>query len=255
LACLLLCEGAMAADRPKATREPIIAPVPTLMPSEAPPDLGTTPPELMPETTPVPRNWIEVGPVGFDADLLTLDERADIILQLQHSIMRTSMADYQLVSGLETTREKPCFIGQSARFRQTFYGVHSNEFFVTMTLRKIIRGAEAEAITRPLLSQITSKGEVLAPNMEFVVCQFEIAVTTDDTEQQTFFSIYDFESVSESGRAILSPILLADEELTLFLGPGSGSGTLTVILVVEKNKNTTVLYQKKVWFSLMEPPQ
>ena len=243
----------MAASRPRATPEPIIAPIPTLMPSEPPPDLGTTPPELMPDTTPMPRNWIESGPVSFDADLLTLDQRADIIRQLQHSIMRTSMADYQLVSGLETTRENPVFIGQSARFRQTFYGVHSNEFTVTMTLREIIRGPRADGMVMPLLSQITAKDNVLAPNMEFVVCLFDIAVTTDDTEQQTFFSIYDFESVSESGRAIQSPILLADEELTLFLGPGSGSGSLTVILVAEKNRNTTVLYQKKVWFSLMEP--
>ena len=255
LACLLLCEGAMAASRPRATPEPIIAPIPTLIPSEPPPDLGTTPPELLPDTTPTPRNWIASGPVSFDADLLTLEQRADIIRQLQHSIMRTSMADYQLVSGLETTRERPVFIGQSARFRQTFYGVHSNEFMVTMTLTQIIRGAQADAIVMPLLSQITSKDNVLSANMEFVVCIFDIAVTTDDNEQQTFFSIYDFESVSENGRAIQSPILLADEDLTLFLGPGSGSGPLTVILVVEKNKNTTVLYQKKVWFSLMEPPQ
>jgi len=253
LCCLLLCDGAMAASRPRRTPEPIIAPIPTLMPSEPPPGLGTTPPELVPDVTPVPRNWIEAGPVSFDADLLTIEQRADMIRQLQHAIMRTSMADYQLISGLETTRERPCYIGQSARFRQTFYGVDSNEFTVTMTLTKIICGEEAERITMPLLSQITTKENVLGPNMEFVACVFDISVSTDDTEQQTFFSIYDFESVSESGRAIQSPILLADEDLTLFLGPGSGSGQLTVILVVEKNGNTTVLYQKKVWFSLMEP--
>jgi len=254
LVCTLSCLCATAdASSKKPTPEPIIAPVPTLLPSDPPPNLGTTPPELMPDTTAAPRNWIHAGAVSFDADLLTLDERADIILQLQHSIMRTSMADYELISGLETTRENPCFIGQSARFRQTFFGVDSNEFMVTMTLVEILRGEEADAAIAPLLSQITSKEDVLPANLEFIVCVFDISVTTDDTEQLTFFSIYDFEAVSENGRTIQSPILLADGDHTLFMGPGSGNGTLPVILAVEKDKNNTVLYRKKVWFSLMEP--
>ena len=176
-----------------------------------------------------------------------------MIRQLQQSIMRTSMDEYELVAGLETTREKPCFIGQSARFRQTFYGVASNEFWVTMTLTDIVRGAEADAITAPLIAQLTNKENVLAPNLEFIVCVFDIAVTTDDVSQMTFFSMYDFQTVSENGRAISNPILLATDEGFLDLGPGSGSGTLTAVLPVEKNKNCTILYHKDVWFSLLEP--
>ena len=253
LICLLLCEGALATSRPRATREPIIAPIPTLMPSEAPPDLGTTPPELMPDTTPMPRHWLEVGPVSFDADLLTQDQREDIIGQLQQSIMFTSMANDQLAPGQGTTRQNPCFLGQSARFRQTFHGVHANEFAVTMTLTNIIRGEEAEAMTTPFLSQITTQGHVLGPNLEFVVCAFDIIVQTQDAQQQTFFSAYDFQSITESGRSLPIPILLADEDLSLAVGPGSGKGSLTVILPVEKDRNATILYRNDAWFSVMEP--
>jgi len=245
---------ANATPRPRATREPIIAPIPTLMPSESPPDLGTTPPELMPDTTPMPRHWTEAGPVSFDADLLTLDQRADIIRQLECSIMVASMAKHQMVSGPDTTRQSPCYIGQSVRFRQTLHGVNANEFIVTMTLTNIIRGMEAEAITKPLLPQITTKEGELGPNMEFVVCEFDIAVETQDTQQQTFFSVYDFQSISENGWSIPSPILLADADLSLALGPGSGRGSLTVILPAQKDSNTTILYRNDAWFSLMEPP-
>jgi len=174
---------------------------------------------------------------------------------LQHSIMRTSMANYRLIDGMETTRERPCYIGQSARFRITFHGVSPSVYEVTMTLTEVVRGAEADAFVRPLLSQITNRENVLAPGMEFAVCTFEIIVITEDNRQQTYFNIYDFETITEGGRAISTPILLADESVSMKIGPGSGSGTLSVILPAEIGRNTTIRYQDKVWFSLMQPPQ
>jgi len=247
LAILLLCMAPRVCTA--AT-----APVPTLMQTDPPASTGTTPPELAPSASPLPRNWIQVGPVAFDAELLTLEERAEMIRDLQLSIMRTAMADYQIVSGLDTTREQPCYIGQSARFRQTSYGANSEEFWVTMTLVGILRGPVADDIAGLMVAQVFSADDVLQEGMEFVVLDFEISVVADDPTLQILFGMYDFQVISESGRAIPSPMLIGNVENFLTLVPsGSASGPLRVVLAVEKDTNPTILYHKEVWFSLLEP--
>ncbi len=249
--CLLSCCATAAASSSKNS-DSVVAPVPTLMPSPPPPDVGTTPPELMPDTTPQPRNWVKAGPVSFDADKLTLEERASMIRQLQLSIQRSSMANYELVAGLETSREKPCFKGQSARFRQTLYGDDSEEFQVTMTLTNILRGEEADAIALPLLQQAFTREDVLKNNMEFIVCDFDVSVTASDPNMPILIAQYDFVAVSDSGRPIERPMLLTSVDNMLTLYPG-GNGTLQVIVTAEKGTYPTILYLKEIWFSLLEP--
>lgn len=248
--------SAAAASSSESTA--IMAPVPTLMPSQAPPSVGTTPPELMPDATATPRNWIEVGPIAFNADVLTLEERAKMIRQLQASIMRTSLTDYELVAGLDTTRERPCYMGQSARFRQAYYGDSVEEYWVTMTLMQITRGEEAEPLVAPMISQIYSEGDILPPNMEFLVCDFDVWVSAEDTKldlgTELFFTMYDFQTVSENGKPVEFVMLFAGAENTLYTRPGN-SGTIRVVLAAEKGTNPTILYRKKIWFSVLEPEE
>ncbi len=250
LSLLPYASWATASSAP--TRMPI--PEPSLMPPPPPPSVGTAPPEIArtPQATKEPINWIQAGPVAFDAGMLSIDERVQIIQQLQIANLRSSLADASIVAGLETTRDKPCFIGQSARFRQTLFGDKSEDFMVTMTLVDVLRGEAASAIADRMAAQVYSSGNGLTADMEYVVCTFDISMTANNPNLQALFTTYDFQVISSNGRAITQPILLAGDESYLTLLPG-GSGTLRVVLAVEKGTSPVILYLKTVWFSMLAP--
>lgn len=217
------------------------------------------PPSMQSLPTARPGDWIGVGDVGLDVGSLTLEQRAELIYQLQLSSMRFSLKHYELVDGRKTTRGTPCYKGQGARFEQLYYdnnfGEHKAK--VTMALLDILRGEEAEAITAPLF-QAGIGGSELSSDMEFAVCTFEIFVEGNLQENNLdqgliYFSMFDFVSINSKGKILPNTVPFTGVDNTINLNPG-GSGVLQVVLPVEKNDRAPqVCYRQEVWFSLLEP--
>lgn len=217
------------------------------------------PPAMQSVPTAKPGDWIGVGDFGLDVGELTLEQRAELIYQLQLSSMRFSLKHYELVDGRKTTRGTPCYKGQGARFEQMYYdnnfGQHTAK--VTMALLDILRGEEAEAITAPLFAAGIG-GSELSPALEYAVCTFEIFVEGsnqgDELDQELiYFSMFDFVSTNSSGKILPNTVPFTGVDNTINLNLG-GSGTLQVVLPVEKSDRAPqVCYRQEIWFSLLEP--
>ena len=230
--------GAAPADGP--TPEPTAVPTPL-----PPPGVATPNPEaaMLLGPTRTPYNWVQSADVGFDANVLTTDERNDIIHQLEIINMRIALSKYQVVEGLATSRENPCYVGQRAVFMQQ--NGSDPEFRINMAIADVQRGAEGAAA----VLEMNPYNDSPPPGKEYVVATFDVSVNSEEPNMMMSFSMFEFEVVNSAGVGLPYAMVTDDmSNLSLFSG---GADQVRVTALVDEGTNVLLRYRQRVWFSTM----
>lgn len=210
--------------------------------------IGTPAPEDYVSATHPPFGWISVGPLSFNYNELTIDQRNELIHALQVANMLSSVEAYPAVAGLDTTREKPAYIGQRAVFMQQHTPLDGNQeapMRINMSLASVVRGAEANALVQEMNFQNAPPDE----GKEYLVATFEISIDSSDANVVVPFTMFEFEVVSAKGK-VLPYAFVTDDLGTLSLYSG-GTGTMRVTALAEPGQVVLLHYRGKVWFSTM----
>ncbi len=245
---LMVCMLCLALACPAALASAVAVPqdtVPTPLPT---PFVGTPSPEDYLGPTHMPFGWIQAGPVGFDGDDLTIEERSSLIHQLQVANLQESVKDFPVVAGQDSSRDKPIFIGQMARFLQQHTPLDAPQeaiVRINMMLESVVRGAEGAQ----LVTEMNAYNQPAPEGKEYVVATFQITIESEDPNIVVPFTMYEFEVVSANGK-VLQYAFITDDLSTLSLYSG-GNGTMRVTALVDEGQQVLLRYRKAVWFSTL----
>lgn len=233
--CLIYCGVVTAAPTPT------VAPTPQFTPF-----VETPSPEALAAPTRAPRGWRSVGGGGFDIYEMTIEERLQLINDLNNANLLDQVKDTPVVQGLSSSRDNPVYIGQRAQFKQEINFIVEGESqmcTITMALLEVLHGEEAAA----KVIEMNPLNELPPAGKEYVVALFNIGVTADDPNEMFTFTMYEFQPVNDRGK-VLDYAFITDDLSMLQLYAG-GEGNLRVTALVDEGTELLFRYRDTVWFS------
>lgn len=232
---LVCCTVAVAAPAPTVAPTPIVTPF-----------VETPSPEALAAPTRAPRGWRSVGGGGFDINAMTVEERLQLIHDLNDANLMEQVNTIPVVQGLSTSKDNPVYIGQRAQFDQeiTFVVEDESQYgTITMALLEVLRGEDATA----KVIEMNPLNELPPAGKEYVVATFNIGVTAENSNEMFTFTMYEFQPVNDRGK-VLDYAFITDDLSMLQIYSG-GEGNLRVTALVDEGTELLFRYRDTVWFS------